>query len=390
MPTKNVVRLADFILEQMEPILQAWEDFAKTIEPPALTMDRKALRDHASHMLKAIAIDIGTPQTAFEQAEKSKARGPQESEDTAAETHAEARVLSGYTIEQLVSEYRALRASVLRLWAEKTKAGLATDPEDITRFNEGIDQALAESVARYSKMVKQSQNLFLAILGHDLRNPLGTTVMAASFIMGANDIDSKYTLAATRIFNSGQRMSKLVNDLIDFTRTHLGSGIPISPKQANIASICQATVDEMRTFHPDRMIEFHKSGEMAGVWDEGRIAQVFSNLIGNALQHGIRTEPVVVNIQSAAAEVVATIHNKGAPIALEKMQSIFEPMVRFDDRDHSSDLRQTSLGIGLYIAKEIVRAHGGTIKVDSSSTQGTTFTVRLPGITDSKVALSQK
>lgn len=156
MSNKNTIWLSHFILDHLEPILQAWEDFAKTIEPPAFTMDSEELRDHASLILKAIAEDLRRPQTPLEQAEKSKGRGPRGTEDTAAETHAVARLESGYTIEQLVSEYRALRASVLHLLSEVEKTGLSTEMADVTRFNEGIDQALAESVARFAKITKEA------------------------------------------------------------------------------------------------------------------------------------------------------------------------------------------------------------------------------------------
>lgn len=145
------MRLSAFILDHLEPILQAWEDFARTIEPPAFDMDSTALRNHASLMLKAIALDLDTEQSAIERSEKSQGRGKRGTEDTAAETHAIQRLSSGFTIEQLISEYRALRASVLDLWAKSTRTGLATDPDDITRFNEAIDQALAESVSRYAQ-----------------------------------------------------------------------------------------------------------------------------------------------------------------------------------------------------------------------------------------------
>ena len=156
MNSKNTMWLSHFILDNMEPILQAWEEFAKTIEPPAFTMNSKELRNHASLMLKAIAEDLRRPQTRLEQSEKSKGHGPRTREDTAAETHAVARLESGYTIEQLVSEYRALRASVLHLWGEAEKNGRSTDMADVTRFNEGIDQALAESVARFAKITKEA------------------------------------------------------------------------------------------------------------------------------------------------------------------------------------------------------------------------------------------
>jgi hypothetical protein len=161
------MHLSDFISENIESIVQAWEDFARTIEPPALTMDRAALRDHASAMLRVIAKDLTARQTALEQSEKSKGQGPRDDNDTAAESHADARLLSGYTIEQIVSEFRALRASVLRLWSNSAEKRQDVHPLDIIRFNEAIDQALAESVGRYARAVKKSQNLFLSILGHD-------------------------------------------------------------------------------------------------------------------------------------------------------------------------------------------------------------------------------
>ena len=156
MNAKNTMWLSHFILDKVEPILQAWEDFARTIEPPAFTMSDKDLRDHASSMLKAIAEDLRRPQTRLEQSEKSKGLGPRGAEDTAAEAHAVARLKSGYTIEQLVSEYRALRASVLHLLSEFSKTGVSVSLDDITRFNEGIDQALAESVARFARIANES------------------------------------------------------------------------------------------------------------------------------------------------------------------------------------------------------------------------------------------
>ncbi|HEV2610015.1 MAG TPA: ATP-binding protein [Noviherbaspirillum sp.] len=146
------MRLSSFISQNKESILSQWEDFARTIEPPALTMDAEALRNHASYMLDVIIDDLQMPQTPLQQSEKSMGRGPQSSQETYAETHASARLESGYTITQLVSEYRALRASVLKLWATNAKAGLVTDPDDVTRFNEAIDQALSESVGRFSDM----------------------------------------------------------------------------------------------------------------------------------------------------------------------------------------------------------------------------------------------
>jgi signal transduction histidine kinase len=380
MSTYRIVRLSAFIREHRESILQTWEDFARTIEPPALSMDSKELRNHAGQMLEAIAADLDTSQTPFEQSEKSMGRGKVSAGDSAAETHAIARLLSGYSIEQLVSEYRALRASVLRLWAAASKESLVTDPVDVIRFNESIDQALAESVKRYAKLVKQAQNLFLAILGHDLRNPLGTTISGANLLMLATDIDTRHKAIATSIFNSGERMGKLVDDLIDYTRTHLGHGIPVAPKPTNVAQLCNQVIDEMRILHPGRTIEFNTEGNLDCVWDADRIAQVLSNLIGNAFQHGSPSDAVILKAYSNETDVMISVNNQGQIIPGDRIQSIFDPLVRFSEFESTGTKSDTSLGIGLFISREVAMAHGGVIDVTSSSEAGTTFVLHLPRI----------
>jgi signal transduction histidine kinase len=373
-------RLDSFIRDNMEQILQAWEDFARTIEPPALTMDDTELRDHARLMLLAFAEDLTTPQSDHERAAKSKGLGKRGDDDTAAETHAEARLLSGYTVVQLVSEYRALRSSVLTLWAAHIGHERTPHLTDVARFNEAVDQALAESVARYEHMVKQSQNMFLAILGHDLRNPLGTVVTGASFLMQAVDIPPKYVLVATRMFNSARRMSKLINDLIDFTRTHLGPGIPIRVKQGSVVAVCEEVVNELRTFHPERMIELQAPPQLDAIFDEARLAQVLSNLIGNAIQYGSADAAVTVQVTAGGRDLVIKVNNRGQAIAPDKLASIFDPMVRIaaSVSTASDYTERTSLGIGLYISREIIHAHGGQIGLASTVDDGTTFTVTMP------------
>ena len=371
-------RLADFIRGNMEAILQEWEDFARTIEPPALTMDDVELRDHARQMLLAFADDLDTFQSDAERVAKSQGRGRRDDEDTAAEAHAEARLLSGYTVAQLVSEYRALRSSVLALWRETAPEQRSTDLGDMTRFNEAVDQAMAESVARYEDLVKRSQNMFLAILGHDLRNPLGTLVSGADFIMQATDIPPAYARMATRMFSSARRMGRLVDDLIDFTRTRLAPGMPVQVRPGSVVDVCRQVVDELRTFHPQRRIDLDAPPVLDAVFDDGRVAQMLSNLIGNAIQYGSVDTPVRVRLAANDGDIVLTVNNQGQPIPPDKLSRIFEPLVRGGARGGSDPTERTSLGIGLFIAREIVVAHGGQIGVASNADDGTTFTVVLP------------
>lgn len=374
------LRLADFIRNNTAPIMQAWEDFARTIEPPALTMDDEELRDHAHQMLLVFAADLATPQSDPERAAKSKGLGRRTgNQDTAAEVHAEARLRSGYSVVQLVSEYRALRSSVLSLWSSSAMENTqAVDMADMTRFNEAVDQALAESVARYQDLVEQSQNMFLAILGHDLRNPLGTLVSGSTFIMQATDIPPKYVLAATRMFNSARRMSELIDDLIDFTRTHLGRSIPIRVREGSLAAVCRQVIDELRTVHPERHIELHLPSQLDALFDEGRMGQMLSNLVGNAIQHGAVDAPVTVRASSDEDQIVIAINNDGPIIAPDKIGSIFSPLVRIANETDDGQARTTSLGLGLFIAREIVHAHGGQVEVRSNAEEGTTFTVTVP------------
>ena len=149
------MRLSDFISQHTESILQGWEDFARTLEIPGDAMSKLALRDHASLMLTTIAADLRTPQSRVEQQAKSKGHAPKGLVETYAESHAVERLRAGFTIDQLLSEYRALRASVLKLWGEASDNTLLTDLVDITRFNEAIDQALAESVSRFSDLTAE-------------------------------------------------------------------------------------------------------------------------------------------------------------------------------------------------------------------------------------------
>lgn len=371
-------RLAEFILSDIETILQAWEDFARSIEPPALTMDDAELRDHARQMLLAFASDLSTAQSEQESAAKSKGMGERSKKDTAAETHAEARLRSGFTVVQLVSEYRALRSSVLSLWSVQKGVPESTDIADMTRFNEAVDQALAESVARYELLVKQSRNMFLAILGHDLRNPLGTLLTGSNFIMEAGEVPPKYVLVATRMFGSAKRMSKLINDLIDFTRSHLGPGIPMNATKGDLTAVCEQVVNESRTVHPDRTITFNSPATVDATFDGSRIAQLLSNLLGNAFQYGSDEFPVTINIASDADEISIAVNNQGPVIPPEKIASIFDPMVRLPADGATSRPERTSLGLGLFISREIAHAHGGKIDVSSNGQDGTTFVVRLP------------
>lgn len=282
------MRLADFIVRNFEPILGQWEAFAATLLPAAGGMDSPALRDHARQILEAVAKDISTPQTRQAQHEKSLGRAPRQLDatETAAQTHAVLRARRGFNINQLAAEYRALRASVLQLWIDDCRLE-TPDLDDMIRFNEAIDQALAESIAYFSDQIEQARNLLLGMLGHDMRSPLQTIQMTASYLsaLHAGELVSE---AANRLIRSGARMQSLLDDLCDFNRTKLGLGINITLHDIDLAAVCADAVDQLRAVHPGRQIDLDIRGDVRGVWDGQRIQQLLANLVVNAIKYGFR------------------------------------------------------------------------------------------------------
>jgi signal transduction histidine kinase len=231
------MRLADFILGETERIVADWEAFAATRLPAARNMAPVALRDHAESILRAIAKDIAAPQTSAAAIAKSRGEAPAVAgaPETAAQTHGLLRARSGFDLQQLASEYRALRASVLRLWMQ----ACAPEPphiDDIVRFNEAIDQALAESISFYSSRLEQARNLFLGMLGHDMRTPLQAIQMTAAFL-GQLNAGEKVSEAAAGLMRSGARMQSLLDDLVEFNRISLGVGVSVHRTPADIGEL---------------------------------------------------------------------------------------------------------------------------------------------------------
>ena len=372
------MRLPDFILQNLEPILQAWEDFARTIHTPGADLDREGLRDHAEHMLRAIVLDLRTTQTVQEQIDKAQGLAPQHDDETPAETHAVTRLMAGFSIDQMVSEYRALRTSVLSQWLDQIKHGTPLEVDDMNRFHEAIDQALAESIASYSRAVEASRNVFLGILGHDLRTPLGAILLGADMLRRSDTIGERGTRVATQIYTSVQRASQIVGDLLDLTRCQMGPGIPVKRVAVDLAPICERIVEEIQAFHPDAEIILHTKTQAFGMFDGPRIEQVFSNIISNAVQHGGARLPINVELTATAETVVFTVHNLGEPIPADVLPFIFNPMGRFSQRSVTEHGPAAGLGLGLFIASEIVTAHQGLIEVESGVETGTVFRVSVP------------
>jgi len=374
------VRLSDFIFSNSNAILAEWDVFARKIWPVAEATPQ-ALRDHAGEILRAVAHDMRSAQTATQQTHKSEGVGDVGQSgsvlDGASSDHAQGRANSGFSLPEVVAEYRALRASVIRLWSASDPSPDHRDLVDLTRFNETIDQSLAEAVRGYTLQVDHARQMFLAILGHDLRSPLNAIMLSAEAFSEAHAPDPASAEFAAQIAASGNVMSRMLTDFLDFAQTQLGKGIPLTPVATDLVPLCKAVIGEIKAAHPEKTIRLITPGVLTGEWDPGRLRQLFSNLVGNAVQHGSASGAIELVAEEAGSEVLLTVSNEGAPIAADLLPRIFEPLTRGITPEVRKTARTGSMGLGLYIAREVVAAHGGAIAVESTPSR-TIFSVRLP------------
>ncbi len=363
--------LAEFIDKNRVEIVNEWEVFARSMSRPGRPMTRAELRDHADQILTAIVADMRSRQSASSQAAKSKGQGAAGELEAIGHVHAVLRIDNGFKLTQLVAEYRALRASVLRLW----EAG-GTDPVGVTRFNEAIDEALAEAVSSFTETTDAFRDQALGVLGHDLRNPLSTVVMASSSMLESDDLDDGQRRMLQRIATNATRMTRLVADLIDLTKTRFGEVITISPVSMDLEPLCRQVLAEIDAREADGapVVTFTASGNLRGVWDVIRLEQALANLVNNAVKHRARGKVELV-ARVDGAEAVVSVRNGGAVIEPEALAKILEPRMR-----RVTAPTETFVGLGMYVSAQIAIAHGGSLTATSTTEAGTVFTLRLPRV----------
>ena len=371
--------LSDFITSDSSRIMAEFEAFAMQQLPAAAGMDVAALRDHALQVLGAIALDMRQPQTRREQRQKSLGHAPRVDgvDSTAAEIHGELRAAAGFDVNQTAAEYRALRASVIRLWMESGPTLGREEVVELTRFNEAMDEALAASILHFAAEAARMRNLFLGVLSQELRTPLSTIMTSAQSLLLAAQAGKTMPQAVERTLRGGRRIQSLLDDLLDYVRSGQGEGMRLTPATMDMGQACVRIAAELRASHAGRVIEVVEIGDLRCMCDAQRMAQAISNLLGNALRHGVAGGPVGLRADgSAPDEIVLSVKNEGPTIESATRESMFEPLVRGAEANRAGD----NLGLGLCIVREIAKAHGGTVRLESAAEAetGTVFTIRIP------------
>jgi signal transduction histidine kinase len=215
----------------------------------------------------------------------------------------------------------------------------------------------------------------IGIVSHDLRNPVSAIALGTQALLRREDLDDKTLRAVHRLHATAERVARMIRDLLDFTQARLGGGIPVHCEPADLHTLVGQILAEVEAANPGRTLHHRRAGDGHGEWDPDRLAQVVTNLVANALKYSPEETPVTIETRGDEHTMKLSIHNDGEPIAADQKSRLFEPLQRATSQ---IDVAGRSIGLGLYIVKKIVDAHGGTISVESAAGAGTTFTVVLP------------
>jgi signal transduction histidine kinase len=368
------MHIGQFLRTHLDEIGPTWDGFASALAPSGSSLSNSQLRDHLPEILLAMADDMDKPQTLEEQEAKSKGKAPRgDALDRLSALHAHMRLNSGFSLEQAISEYRALRSSILFLWVRSRPSDDDIVLSEVIRFNETIDQSIAEIIRRYADRSERYSDVFLGILTHEVRNFLNSIKLSGETLK-ANDPLPETSVSAARILKGVGSIDRLMNDLAILVRSRMRVQLPLTKTNTDMREICEEVLEEVKLSHANIDFKLETTGDLRGTWDHERLAQVIYNLVVNAVIHGSANHVQII-AEGLAQDVVVRVMNRGIPIPAEMQESIFDPFVS----TNTAPARK-SLGLGLFIVKEIVNGHEGTVEVASTESEGTTFTVRLPRV----------
>jgi sigma-B regulation protein RsbU (phosphoserine phosphatase) len=296
-------------------------------------------------------------------------------DDRAAEQAARTRALDPQLRTTYTAEYRLRGHDGMERVVSSTGRASFDAQGQLEGFA-GVLQDVSE--ARAAERIARERALFaeqlVGIVSHDLRTPLNA-IMLGTHLLSSGEQTAAHARATARIGSAATRATRLTADLLDFTQARLGGGLPVSLRETDLHVLVADCIEESRLAWPGRMIEHRAEGTSSAWCDPDRVAQVLTNLINNALTYGVADAPVTVSSRTSTDQVVLRVHNLGPPIPEDTLPHIFEPLRRGEQQ---VKLGSRSVGLGLYIVREIASAHGGKVQVQSSARDGTTFTLTLP------------
>ncbi len=374
------VQLSQFMVAFSDAIVDEWQ--AAGGPAPARTHAREATAWR--QVLKDVVLSIacGMQHAGGPPPHGTRSSAEAASSRNAAARHGALRQGHGIGSAQLVGEFGQLRTAVLARWHYSgSRVDGAVVLEQALRFNQAVDAVLRDSIDGLAAASASARDAYLFALGQDLRLPLAT-LQAANTVLGRPDfaLDTRRT-ASRRVQRALIRMEGLLSDLMEYTRTRGITGIPVERTPGDLRLLCEESIELARTAHPGRIFEAGFSGDLAASFDGPRLQQALSNLLHNAVVHGDGVTPVRLTALATRTSVSVSVWNAGPVIAAASMRTLFEPRMRTPSPDPSAPGRGTaSLGLGLFIVREIAAGHGGEVDAVSTEAGGTRLTIRLPRV----------
>jgi len=352
------MKLAAFLRENLETVTSQWSA-AATVQ---FGDESTVLGDIVNPLLLAVAADIDRSVSSRPDGSRIAAR----------------LQLPGVPLrfapERVVSEFALLRETVLRLWQAEPRS---ESMEQVLRFHLALDALLAAILRESEEKRQAAMSMSLAVLGHDLRNSLGGISMSANVLERFPGLPAPITRTVGGLQNAVARMKFMINDLVDLVRVRSGEPLAIERSSVDLATICGKVVEEVQSMYPDFSIRFGSRGDLTGQWDGGRIAQALGDIAAHAAQFGSFRSPILVSAEGSESEVLIRVGSQGmAPPA--PLEQFFDPLLQLRPHETEAGVDVPAYRLGLFIAREIAEAHGGTLMAGTDPELGTAITLKLP------------
>jgi signal transduction histidine kinase len=356
--TKPRSPISSHLRERQVQIAAVWASVVRAELPSLAQLDDTSLVDHLYELLDGLANWVDGNTQAARVGFAALIQG-----------HAVQRLQRGIDLATLTREYALLRSTIMRDLMSVPSSALIL--EQMARVNEGLDEAILAAVARYSQLRDETRDRFVGILAHDLRTPLNSISLAAENLADDPGNAAQTSRLSALIRRSTERMTRMISDVTEFARAHLGGKMPVTLRSGDLGAAVREVVEEVRLAHPEREVLFEQSGNLQGRWDRDRVMQLCTNLLANAVQHG--RGPITVRVTEADDKhsLILDVHDRGA-IPADRLARLFDPV-----SPETPEVR-TGLGLGLYIVRQIALAHGAHCTVTSSEREGTTFRIVWP------------
>ena len=350
------MRLCEMIGSKHAEIIQRWRAGVRGSATEAHMLSRSELEDNIPALLDEIVVALRHDDSISDGSPNATEHGRQ-------------RLRVGFDLSTVVREYGMLRNTIL---ACAEDSGITPTLDEYRRLGDSLTVGITEAVVEYSKLRFRLFETFVSVLSRDLKNPLQAISTASEMLLRQPPIAAEVVARVSgQVAESARRIGRNIDQLLDVSRVGLGGGFAPHRQFFDLAEVAARVIGELASTHDDRHIDLSVAGACTGNWDPDRIAQMLTHLASNALIHGSPTEPIQLRLSDGGQTVLMELHNRGNPIPREEFTRIFEPF-RQQSKTHGG------LGLGLYIVREIVREHGGTIDLESSELDGTTFRVTLP------------